>query len=80
MEILKILQGLGANEQSVRDDYMIKLKTFLRNLPKINANELQERKELFKRIWNCIFYCKIFLSFYFLIKFIKKIFGTLTSK
>mmetsp|Transcript_18766 Transcript_18766/g.19439 ORF Transcript_18766/g.19439 Transcript_18766/m.19439 type:complete len:789 (+) Transcript_18766:18-2384(+) len=56
LELLKTFQGLGSNEQSVRDKNLIKLKTVLRNLPKIQNDKLPERLTLFRRVWTCVFY------------------------
>lgn len=65
MELMKILQGLGSNDQSNRDNNLLELRKFLNRLPKINKtnkSELEQRKKMFARIWNCLFYCKNFLT------------------
>ena len=63
MELIKILQGLGSNEQSKRDDYLIELRSFLKNLPIIKSDELVERKNIYNRVWNCLFYSKFCLNY-----------------
>lgn len=58
MELLKILKGLASNEQSNKDQHLLELKKYLKNLPKITSKDLPERRNIFCKVWNCIFYCK----------------------
>lgn len=63
MELIKILQGLGSNEPNKREEFMRELKYYLNDMSPIkNKEELQERLNVFIRIWNCIFYCKSIIA------------------
>lgn len=63
MELIKILQGLGSNEPNKRDEFMKELKSYLNSMSPIkNKEDLQERLNVFIRIWNCIFYCKLIIT------------------
>ncbi len=65
MELIKILQGLGSNDPNKRDELMGELKFYLNAMSPIeNKEELQDRLNIFIRIWNCIFYCKLIIKKY----------------
>lgn len=61
MDFVEVLKGLGSNTQETRDLSLNDLKRELRKLPKIDNSGLPERKALFKKIWNCIFYCSFLI-------------------
>lgn len=58
MEFIKVFHGLVSNDQLIRDENLKSLIKLVRNLPKANSSEIQNRKILFKKIWNSLFYCK----------------------
>lgn len=57
MNLINILQGLGSNEQSLRDKHLSLLNTHLKNQKSIKEEGTSSRIDKYLHIWNALFYC-----------------------
>lgn len=57
MNLINILQGLGSNEQSLREKHLSLLNTHLKNQKSIKEEGTSNRIDKYLHIWNALFYC-----------------------
>jgi len=56
MNLINILQGLGSNDQSIREKHLSQLSTYLKNQTTIKEEGTSTRIEKYLHTWNAIFY------------------------
>lgn len=71
MDLVKILQGLGSNDAIQRDASLALLSKLLKSQDS-NSETAQERLEKYLKIWNCLFYCKNFLTIYLISRLLER--------
>ena len=58
MKILQILQGLASNEEKTKDKSFTLLSNYLTSQPSLKEEGLESRYNIYKKVWNAIYYCK----------------------